>query len=152
MFSQQISLNKTYIRDSYSNFKTVAIQLKFENLKLDSLNSIELTGNAEAVLSNSNKYFSDYFYTDKYFENKENKYDIVFDSINENLKFIKTLKGKLKYISFSESNNSIANILIKNEESIIFTDNKTGIKIFMFDAKKLDEIYKKKRILKRKEF
>ena len=148
IFSQQISLNKTYIRDSNPTFKTVAIQLKFENLKLDSLNSVELSGNAEAILSDSNKYFSDDFYTDKYFENKENNYDIVFDSLNKNLNFIKCIKGKLKYISLSESNNSIVKILIKNEESLIFEDSKTGIKIFMFDAKNLDDIYKKKRVLK----
>ena len=148
IFSQQISLNKTYIRDLNPKFKTVAIQLKFENLKLDSLNSVELIGNAEAILSDSKKYFSDDFYTDKYFENKENKYDIVFDSLNKDLKFIKSIKGKLKYVSLSEPNNSIVKILIKNEESLIFNDNKTGIKIFMLDAKKLDEIYKNKKKLK----
>jgi len=147
-FSQEISVNKIFVRNNFEKYKRFGVELIVDNIKLDSLHSMELQGNSVAVC-NSKKKYSDNFYTDKYFEKKDNKYVIVFDSINNKILNFERLSGILKYISLSEKNKSILNIKTQNIESKILDDKNTDIKIAYLNAFELDKIQNKNRILKR---
>jgi hypothetical protein len=140
LFSQKVNVERAYYRNRDEKKINIEISLNIENLELDSINRIELKNNAIIHFDKETK--SDDFYTDKYFDNFNNRYRIVFQTSNKNLKTIKYVKGTFKYFTPSLTKQSIVNLNITENSygKLIFNDSNSRIKIL---AIKVDSTFNK---------
>lgn len=147
LLSQKVNFEKVF----YRNPDNLAIQISVDNLKLDSINRIELKNNAILRLKNSSSIQSDDFFTDLYYDNGDNKFTIIFNSKGIKLTDIKSLEGTFKYFTPTQSNTSIhqLNIDYSSFENLVYEDSKSKIKIVYLDAFKIDSLKNNKDYLKK---
>ncbi|WP_300671188.1 hypothetical protein [Soonwooa sp.] len=136
IFAQEFSLSKAFVRDS----EDITIQLLIKNLKLDSINRIELKKNAILKLNDGTSLHSDEFLTDNYYDKAGNTYDIVFETAPETLKKIKSISGTVKYFTPSVANKAIQRIKIDEtmKDKLVFKN--LDIKVLYMDALKIDSL------------
>lgn len=144
--SQEVTLNKVRF-ESDSTIKIVDVQIKIDGVKLDSLNRIKLLGNASAFTDDLKKYNSDWFYSDDYLDNYDNKYTIVFDSIPYQVKHFERISGTLRLFNPSEEKSSIIKVLNNTStfNSNILFQNSNDIKVVPIDGYFLHKLKWKKR-------
>lgn len=146
IWCQNTVLNKVVI-ESDSITKMVHVQIKISGVKLDTLNRVKIIGNALATAKDSNKFFSDWFYSDDYLDNYDNKYTIVFDSIPNDVMRFEKVNGILRLFSPSEEKKSV---LIIPEGKSTFDSNIIGgkssnIKVIPINAIVLNKLKKRKK-------
>ncbi len=144
----EFKVNKIRTEEIDSTYHLVNINLEINGILLDSINRIKLIENAIAT-NNDSKHISDWFYSDHYNDNYDNKYTIVFDSINKNISEFQNIKGRMRYFYPSKERNSIVEITNGTSKfnKNLLEKNPTKIKVVFIDAKKLDKIRSKKRKL-----
>ena len=148
IWSQKVTLDKVSY-ESYSTFKSVAVEIKIDGVKLDTINRIKLLGNAFAYIGKSKEYISDSFYSDEYQDNSDNKYTIVFDSISKQINNFEKVTGTLRYFHPSTYDKSI--VVIENAKntfnSNVLSKNSDEIKVIPINGLILHKLNKRKKKL-----